>query len=414
MLEFYMPLMVVPQRKHFDHVPEIQLQVVSELVQQNFHTLQNPEDCKNAKVLTCQLSGGLQGFGNIMHRFIYCFNVGYYLNRTVIIGGERWKYGDDWDEVFEPISETCPKTSAVGDEWPGLPDSQNILSLVDELIKPYPNGPVLRIPAELQQVVKRFHKDPNIWWVGQIVKYLFKPGSWAASEIKSSFYDKIGNQPVVGIHVRRSDKFSELIGLPVYMDNVKEFYLMLEKVAPVPVKFVFVATDELELLNEIRQAYPEYTFIGSESRIRSAEKIMRSTTESLKGIILDVVTLAHCDLTVCMSFRIMIMNQKRITRFGPPNKKARRQSEKSYDINFSKNGIVIMSLSMVCSFTYEYKQTRAPEYFEMFRSVDVPYHYHKQLHMRHKQYFWTKMGNITAAMPIINAKRLTMQRSVNY
>jgi glycoprotein 6-alpha-L-fucosyltransferase len=74
------------------------------------------------------------------------------------------------------------------------------------------------------------------------------------------------SHPIVGVHVRRTNKLS---GEAVfhrnadYMIHVKDFYDKLELTQKVNQRFIFIASDDPSVLPQFRAEYPEYEFIGN-------------------------------------------------------------------------------------------------------------------------------------------------------
>ena len=70
------------------------------------------------------------------------------------------------------------------------------------------------IPADLAPELIAIHNAPEVWWVSQIVKYIMRPHPNQAERLKElEERYKIGpdrEDPVVGVHIRRSDKVTDL------------------------------------------------------------------------------------------------------------------------------------------------------------------------------------------------------------
>ncbi|XP_030834720.1 alpha-(1,6)-fucosyltransferase-like [Strongylocentrotus purpuratus] len=114
----------------------------------------------------------------------------------------------------------------------------------------------LAIPEDISERLERVHGNPAVWWIGQIMTYILRPQPQL-----QEFMDKetaaLGfTHPIVGIHVRRTDKLirdAKFHGIEEYMVYTEEFYQELEKRQAVPVRRIFLATDEASLLEEAKK-----------------------------------------------------------------------------------------------------------------------------------------------------------------
>eukprot|EP00057_Strongylocentrotus_purpuratus_P025195 XP_011679669.1 PREDICTED: alpha-(1,6)-fucosyltransferase-like [Strongylocentrotus purpuratus] len=104
------------------------------------------------------------------------------------------------------------------------------------------------------------------------------------------------------VQVRRTDKLvqeAKFHFIEEYMLYVEEFYQELEKRQEVPVRRIFLATDEASLLEEAKKKYPGYVFVSDNTISQSAKVSTRLSEESLMGIIYDIHLLARSDFLVC-------------------------------------------------------------------------------------------------------------------
>ena len=67
----------------------------------------------------------------------------------------------------------------------------------------------------------------------------------------------------------------------------------------IPVKRVYVASDDSKVLAECRKSYPSFTFLGDQSIAKSAAVNSRYNLASLKGVISDIHLLSQSDYLVC-------------------------------------------------------------------------------------------------------------------
>ncbi|KAJ8938216.1 hypothetical protein NQ314_011575 [Rhamnusium bicolor] len=310
---------------------------LSNLVQERFKYLQNPENCNTAKKLVCSLNKGC-GYGCQLHHAVYCFMVAYGKKRTLIMKSKGWRYHKaGWEEIFKPISDTCtnPSGESVAN-WPGNQDTQVInLPIIDSL-SPRPPFLPLAVPEDLAPRLTRLHGDPIVWWVGQILKYLLRPQEKTANMIQETMTKMGFKRPIVGVHVRRTDKVgteAAYHGIDEYMAHVDEYYNYLELKQAVDKRRVYLASDDPKVLTEARNKYPHYEIIGDPSISKTAAVSTRYSDSSLFGIILDIHMLSMSDYLVC---------------------------------TFS---------SQVCRVAYEIMQNYYPDASARFRSLDDIYYY---------------------------------------
>ena len=95
----------------------------------------------------------------------------------------------------------------------------------------------LTIPKEISSSLVTLHGAPIVWFIGQIVSYLMRP----STEMRD-FIDKQKERfrfktPIVGVHVRRTDK----IGTEASFHPLSEY-----------MKYVADYFDKLDLFNERR------------------------------------------------------------------------------------------------------------------------------------------------------------------
>merc|ERR1712109_370751 len=98
--------------------------------------------------------------------------------------------------------------------------------------------------------------------------YLLRPQPHLKDMLDTTVENFNIEHPIVGIHVRRTDKVgTEAAFHPVeeYMKYVEEYYQKLEmKSGKLDIKKVYVATDDSKVLAECRKKYPEYEFLGDQ------------------------------------------------------------------------------------------------------------------------------------------------------
>ncbi|XP_022246001.1 alpha-(1,6)-fucosyltransferase-like isoform X2 [Limulus polyphemus] len=276
---------------------------LSDLVQQRLKYLQNPKDCSKARKLICSLNKGC-GYGCQIHHVVYCFIVAYGTQRTLILHSKNWRYSSQgWETVYQPVSDTCTDDSGITrSSWSGSDDAQVIdLPIVDS-VRPRPPYLPLNIPKDLSERLIRIHGNPVVWWIGQFLKYLLRPQESLAKFLKHAEEKVDLKHPLVGVHVRRTDKVGTEAAfheIEEYMEFVEEYYKQLELIQPVYEKRVYLATDDPKLLAESHQKFPKYIFLGDPAISKSAAIGTRYSSEALKGVIMDIHILSKCDYLVC-------------------------------------------------------------------------------------------------------------------
>lgn len=231
----------------------------------------------------------------------------YGTERTLILKSKGWRYHKrGWDEVFQPVSETCLSTEGSSHANFGNAhyNTQVVdLPIIDSLMmSPRPAYLPLAIPEDLAPRLTRIHGEPIVWWVGQFMKYLLRMQPDTQAMIDAGI-EKLGFKgPIVGVHIRRTDKVgteAALHSVDEYMKWVDEYYdhrAMIEKIEK---RRIFLASDDPKVITEAREKYPHYEVIGDPTVARMAALSTRYTDSSLNGIILDIYLLSRSDYLVC-------------------------------------------------------------------------------------------------------------------
>lgn len=275
---------------------------LSDLVQRRLHYLQNPPDCSTARKLVCKINKGC-GFGCQLHHIAYCFIMAYATERTLILKSKGWRYHKGgWEEIYQPISETCLSDEGkTAGTWPQQDVQVMSVPIIDSL-NPRPPYLPLAIPADLAPRLMKLHGDPIAWWIGQLLLYVLKPQPETAEMLENG-RQKLGfKRPIVGVHVRRTDKVgteASFHSLDEYMKSVDDYYEQLEMVEHVDRRRVYIASDDPKVIEEARQKYPQYEVIGDPEIAKVAAVSTRYTDSSLNGIMLDIDLLSKSDFLVC-------------------------------------------------------------------------------------------------------------------
>merc|ERR1712109_334517 len=122
--------------------------------------------------------------------------------------------------------------------------------------------------------------------------YLLRPQPHLKDMLDTTVENFNIEHPIVGIHVRRTDKVgteAAFHSVDEYMKYVEEYFEQLEmKEGKLSKKQVYVASDDPKVLAECRKKYPDYEFLGDQKASKSAAVSSRYSSNSLKGIISDI------------------------------------------------------------------------------------------------------------------------------
>ena len=74
------------------------------------------------------------------------------------------------------------------------------------------------VPSDLVDRIARLHGDPIVWWVSQFLKYMLRPQPHLRSMLKATVENFKFEHPIVGVHIRRTDKVTIDIQLVIRID----------------------------------------------------------------------------------------------------------------------------------------------------------------------------------------------------
>lgn len=265
-------------------------------VRDTIQRLQNPSDCESAPKLHCLLDNP-HGLAAGVHDALWCFVAALQMGRTVVLNSTLWHYSpgvDGWLRTFQPVAG--PACDGVGRR--------------NTIIKGYPGydsatrerSKILDLPASIVKTLVANHADPYAWWYGQIVSYIFRlqNSTWQAiDDFKMANGYK---HPIVGMHIRRTDKKREAAYHDVreYMQHAEEFYNKLMLKGGTVQRRIFVATDDPAVIVEIRSKFPGYAVISNQHSAREAFNMKsRKQSSTLIGMLIDIFLLAESDQLVC-------------------------------------------------------------------------------------------------------------------
>jgi len=231
---------------------------LSSMVQSAIFRLQNPPDCSKAKKLLCHLNQGTCGLGCLIHHAAQCLLTALATGRVLIISDEPWSYSNfTVKNFFSPISSNCldfeGPTKKANEVFPN--DTARIIEHMPEYDIFSHNFQPFDVPARppvLSQTILRLARDPDAWWVGQLVGYLMRPNE-TVERILSEVEKRIDfSSPIVGLHVRRTDKAVEAgpTLIEEYMEMAEMWFRKYEMSHPPTKRRIYLATDEPNVIRE--------------------------------------------------------------------------------------------------------------------------------------------------------------------
>jgi glycoprotein 6-alpha-L-fucosyltransferase len=299
---------------------EQQLNLLANEVNRVIQKLQNPKSCENAKKLVCQLNKGC-GFGCQIHHVVYCLVVGLAENRTVILSARNWRYMDQehkksktagWNLIFQPLSKTClEEGSGSRSSWRSRNDDVQIIDLpIIDSLRPRPDYLPLTIPEQISHRLEQLHSTPIAWFLGQLTRYVMRLSEDMELFINDAKYRTNFRTPVVGLHVRRTDKVGSEASfhhLSEYMMHVEDWYQQLQfdrmrqGIKGDIEKSVYLATDDPGIWTKEVPKFEDkgYSFLGDAEVANSAGIGTRYGIDSLRNVILDIILLSETDYLVC-------------------------------------------------------------------------------------------------------------------
>jgi len=286
-----------------------EFETLSSMVQTAITRLQNPADCSKAKKLVCHLNQETCGLGCLIHNAAQCLITALATNRVLIISDEPWSYSNyTVMNFFSPISSNCFEFEGPTEKtYEVFPDnSASIIEHVtnfDDIFshnsRPYD---VPARPPVLAETILRLARDPDAWWVGQFVGYIWRPNE-DVDQILSEVEKRIDfSSPIVGLHIRRTDKVveAEPTSIEEYMERVELWFRKYEMSHPPTKRRVYLATDEPKVIEECHEKFPEYDFIANPAISKSVTGgRYQDTEESFIGTIQDIQMLSMTDYVVC-------------------------------------------------------------------------------------------------------------------
>lgn len=278
-----------------------------------FFTIQFRLDQFLIEILGCQI-----------HYYTECLILAYKLNRTVVFNQTGFLYNENgWNEFYQPASETClklPENFSVV-KWPGKliskyskdkfnksykipgPENEKVLTVTHDAEKRVKSHyPGRRLPADLAERIKKISSTPMAWFNGQIQKYFQRSTDYLKNKLKETL-DNVGfDTPIVGIHVRRTDKLrgeAQNFSIEAYMEYAEEYFDQLEITQNISKRRVYICTDDPNAITELRTKYSHYEIYSNEKSATDADEYKRYSRSSFENLLHEIEILTLCSYVVC-------------------------------------------------------------------------------------------------------------------
>lgn len=160
----------------------------------------------------------------------------------------------------------------------------------------------MRVPKNLFERLELLTDEPLAWWIGQLWNLTVAYTDEIQAMIKARGSLK---KPIVGVHVRRTDKLKPHRGpnpIEAYMKRVDEYFDRLELIngRSVGKRRVFLATEDPDAIREAIAKFPHYEIVSNVSAASVAKSLdKRWTKSSLLDMIVDLQLLRSTDFVVC-------------------------------------------------------------------------------------------------------------------
>ncbi|CAH8536087.1 unnamed protein product [Schistosoma rodhaini] len=308
----------------FSQIRVIGLNNLAQRLQKKIQEQQNPSDCKMAKYVTFDITN-MCGFGCLMHQIMFCLQLAFENERVLVV--KNYRSRDIFHEWLHqntlPLSEKCSHEDTNG-RSDNIECPYNINDLVAHNWLPHV------LPIDMNEELLRLHEAPYVWFAGQLAAYILRPKPKFSELINATLKSfKASGDPVVGVHIRRTDKIileAKFHNLSEYMKQVDKFFdrqnanhlVMLkrhdlngEKLGSISEesigrknalrakRSVYLATDDPNVFTQFSYNHPNHILYGSPGRSHSADMEFRMTYNSMNNAIVDVIALSMTDFLVC-------------------------------------------------------------------------------------------------------------------
>jgi len=142
------------------------------------------------------------------------------------------------------------------------------------------------VPPELQPIIQEFHKRPQLWFVGQLIRFLLRPNgdlSKGYQDLKQRLFQGKIPRPLLGIHARGDDSHTEreIVYLDYFMQHIPQGY-----------STIYLATDDEKNLIIAKQ-HTNFTWIRNTNEVITLRE--RYKDGALEKLVYDIFLLSECD-----------------------------------------------------------------------------------------------------------------------
>ena len=120
----------------------------------------------------------------------------------MILRSQPWSYSPNgWEKFFLPVTH-CKYEDIANTSIPYYPPSDDLANhravIYPLYVKPMPKWLPFAMPADLVPLVEPLHEDPELWWVGQVLLYLFRLQPRVAAQLEDEYRKENFQTPSVG------------------------------------------------------------------------------------------------------------------------------------------------------------------------------------------------------------------------
>ncbi|KII63760.1 Alpha-(1,6)-fucosyltransferase [Thelohanellus kitauei] len=215
-----------------------------EYVRHVIYRNQNPKECKNIEVIGYELKE-ICGFGCQIHHLAYCLTVALGEGKPLVVKPSKWHGFDSIFDIIMPLSDTCHyymiHLHRLKVKFIELEYKYRIKQFLPQTF-----------PENIRNQIEEFHTHPFLWWIGQIMMYILRLRPHIIMNLRPIEF----TSPIVGVHVRRTDKLileAKFYPVEEYMKYVQLYFRKLELTSKVPKKSVYLAVDDWQVVAEFRR-----------------------------------------------------------------------------------------------------------------------------------------------------------------
>ncbi|CAL8084105.1 unnamed protein product [Calicophoron daubneyi] len=174
------------------------------------------------------------------------------------------------------------------------------------------------VPSDIAPLLLVLHSQPAVWFLGQLARYITRPLPWFESELNAlastSKLSHNRNSPIVGVHVRRTDKVShkeaKFHNLSEYMVHVDRYFDYVEQIRlldtkkdesrkPEVQRQIYLASDDISVFSDMKRQYSHYIVHNMTKNKLIVAAGGRFQTDKQTHIAIEIYLLSLTDYIVC-------------------------------------------------------------------------------------------------------------------